>query len=99
MAADRPPTLLSNRQRRRALYRAQRQRRLHARDAGKLGNEIAVDALEIARVLIGDAQQIIGEAGEQITFDDLGMTADLGLETVERRAALLVERHRDIGDA
>ena len=44
-------------------------------------------------VAIGDAQQIIGRAGEQVAFDDLGVAVHIRLEAVERGAALLVERH------
>src|ERR1700677_3311429 len=54
-----------------------------------------MDALEIACVAKSDAQEVIRGAGQEVAFDDFGVTAHIVLESVEHRAPLLFERDGD----
>jgi hypothetical protein len=59
-----------DRQRGGALDRAQGQRRLHAGDAGQLGQDAGVDALEIRSVAVDDPQHVVGGPRDQVALDD-----------------------------
>ena len=58
-----------------------------------------MDALEVGGIRVGHAHHVVGGAGEQAAFGDFWMALDLGLEGIERGAALLVQGDQHEGGA
>jgi hypothetical protein len=54
---------------------------------------ISASGAAVARVAKRDAQQVVRGARREVTLDDFEVTALVLLESVERRASLLLERH------
>ena len=57
-----------------------------------------MDAFEVRRIRVGDADQVVGGSGQQIALQDLVMPRRGGLEAVECGTSLLVERHEHESD-
>ncbi len=50
----------------------------------------------VARVAKRDPRQVVQAARQELALDDFGATALVSLQSVERRASLLLERHGNV---